>query len=112
MNGFCDGKSMEESQYNQKYNIMLILTDGAIMDLDKTIDQVVRSSDLPLSIIIIGVGSADFETMEALDADKDPLYSNALGKCASRDCVQFVEFENFKNNPALLAHEVLKEVPR
>ena len=38
MNGFCDGKSEEESQYNQKYNIMLILTDGAIMDLQKTID--------------------------------------------------------------------------
>jgi len=38
MNGFCDGKSDEESQYNQKYNIMLILTDGAIVDLNATID--------------------------------------------------------------------------
>ena len=91
---------------------MLILTDGAIMDLDKTIDQVVRASDLPLSIIIIGVGAADFETMEILDADKEPLYSNAFGKGASRDCVQFVEFEKFKHNPTLLAKEVLKEVPR
>jgi len=38
MNGFCDAKSMEESQCNQKYNIMLILTDGVICDLQKTID--------------------------------------------------------------------------
>ena len=38
MNGYCGEKSMEESQYNQKYNIMLILTDGAVMDLEKTID--------------------------------------------------------------------------
>jgi hypothetical protein len=60
MNGYCESKAMEMSQYNQKYNIMLILTDGAIMDLEKTIDQVVRSSDLPVSIVIIGVGTADF----------------------------------------------------
>lgn len=32
MNNFCGSKSMEESQYNQKYNILLILTDGVIMD--------------------------------------------------------------------------------
>jgi hypothetical protein len=38
MNNFCAGKTEEESQYNQKYNIMLILTDGAVMDLEKTID--------------------------------------------------------------------------
>lgn len=75
MNEFCKGKSQEESQYNQKYNIMLILTDGAIMDLQQTIDAIVEGSGLPLSIIIIGVGSADFSTMEKLDADKDPLYS-------------------------------------
>ena len=112
MNGFCDGKSMEESQYNQKYNIMLILTDGAIMDLEKTIDQVVRASDFPLSIIIIGIGTADFSTMEVLDADKDPLYSHLLGKGASRDVVQFVEFEDFKNNHTQLAKEVLKEIPK
>ena len=40
-----------------------------------------------MSIVIIGVGNADFETMEMLDADKDPLYSNAYGKGASRDVV-------------------------
>ena len=57
------------------------------MDLRKTIDQVVRASDLPLSIIIIGVGAAADFKMEILDADKEQLYSNALGKFAYRDCV-------------------------
>jgi len=75
MNGYCQSKQEEMSQYNQKYNIMLILTDGAVMDVQKTIDQVVRSSDLPVSIVIIGVGNADFSTMEVLDADLDPLFS-------------------------------------
>jgi hypothetical protein len=91
---------------------MLILTDGAIMDLTKTIDEVVRASDLPVSIIIIGVGSADFTTMEELDADVDPLYSDKYHKGASRDLVQFVEFNHYKNDHLALAKEVLKEVPK
>lgn len=33
------------------------------------------SSELPLSIIIVGVGSDDFESMDILDADEEPLYS-------------------------------------
>jgi hypothetical protein len=61
MNNFCGTKSMEESQYNQKYNILVILTDGVIMDQDQTIKEIVNGSDLPLSVIIIGVGDADFD---------------------------------------------------
>jgi Copine len=38
----------------------LILTDGVINDIQNTIDEVVRGSDLPLSIVIVGVGNADF----------------------------------------------------
>lgn len=34
-----------------------------------------RGSELPLSIIIVGVGSADFSAMDELDADEKPLYS-------------------------------------
>ena len=48
------------SQENQKYFIMLLLTDGVINDMQKTIDQIVRGSGLPLSIIIVGVGKEDF----------------------------------------------------
>ena len=38
----------------------MILTDGVINDIQNTIDEVVRGSDLPLSIVIVGVGNADF----------------------------------------------------
>jgi len=34
-----------------------------------TIDAVVRGSCLPISIIIVGVGAADFDAMDILDAD-------------------------------------------
>lgn len=38
-------EAAELSQYHQEYNILLILTDGIIMDMDKTIDEIVRGSD-------------------------------------------------------------------
>ena len=92
---------------------MLIITDGAITDLEKTKDEIVRSSSLPLSIIIVGVGQGDeFESMDVLDADKEPLYSQAHKTYASRDIVQFVEFNRFANDPASLTREVLREIPK
>ena len=68
-------EGLEVSQSNQKYLILLIITDGIINDMKKTIDEIVRGSSLPLSIIIVGVGNADFSSMDVLDADDEPLYS-------------------------------------
>ncbi|OMJ89294.1 hypothetical protein SteCoe_8591 [Stentor coeruleus] len=93
------------------YHILLILTDGAIMDMDETISCIVEASNLPMSIIIIGVGNADFTSMENLDCDNGVLTDNR-GRKASRDIVQFVPFYKFKGNPVALAAEVLKEVPK
>jgi len=54
----------------KKYFVLLMITDGAISDLNSTIDAIVQASTLPISIIIVGVGSDDFDSMEALDSDK------------------------------------------
>lgn len=35
-----------------------------ITDIQETKDAIVRASDLPLSILIVGVGGADFRAME------------------------------------------------
>ena len=76
------------TQDNQKYNILLMITDGIINDMDETIDQIVRgSSDLPISIIIVGVGSDDFLSMDILDADIEPLYSKKYQKYMEADIV-------------------------
>lgn len=47
-----------------KYLVMLILTDGAIHDMEDSIRQIVHSAHLPLSILIVGVGNDDFTSME------------------------------------------------
>jgi len=92
-------EGLEVSQNNQKYLILLIITDGIINDMEKTIDQIVRGSSLPLSIIIVGVGEADFSSMDVLDADDEPLYSKRFKKYMDSDIVQFVPFSEFKDNP-------------
>ena len=89
----------------------MIITDGIINDMQKTIDQIVRGSTLPLSIIIVGVGSDEFESMEILDADENPLFSSKYKKYMEADIVQFVPFRDFRDNPMMLAKETLEEVP-
>ena len=45
------------------YNILLIITDGEITDMPETKKLIVSLSSYPLSIIIIGVGTATFSKM-------------------------------------------------
>ncbi|KAF5954535.1 hypothetical protein HYC85_007391 [Camellia sinensis] len=56
------GRSL--SQDSSKYFVLLIITDGVLTDLQETKDALVMASDLPLSILIVGVGGADFKQME------------------------------------------------
>uniref|UniRef100_A0A671YIS1 Copine I n=1 Tax=Sparus aurata TaxID=8175 RepID=A0A671YIS1_SPAAU len=94
-----------------QYYVLLILTDGEITDFDQTRDAIVRASRLPLSIIIIGVGPADFKAMELLDGD-DGVLRSTVGEAVARDIVQFVPFRQFKDTPSsALAQSVLAEVP-
>lgn len=79
--------------------------------MQQTIDQIVRGSNLPLSIVIVGVGSADFSNMDVLDADDSPLWSTKFKKYMARDIVQFVPYEDCKNDHFKLAKEVLTELP-
>ena len=93
------------------YHVLMILTDGIIEDMDETIDALVEASYLPVSVIIIGIGNADFSNMDVLDADDEPLFDRN-GRKADRDLVQFVPYKDFQNNGQKLAEQVLEEVPR
>jgi hypothetical protein len=94
------------------YTVLLIITDGEITDMDRTIDAIVGCDDGPMSIIIVGVGNGcDFAMMDQLDGDGQRLRSTR-GQQMHRDIVQFVPFRNYVNAPpGALAAEVLREVP-
>ena len=103
------------------YSILLIITDGIITDMEETKEAIIDASDLPLSIIIVGVGDEDFSQMDQLDGDKRKL--SVLGKEgkrkeATRDIVQFVKMNPVEGEAGEvfagkeeLAEEVLKEIP-
>ncbi|XP_022609764.1 copine-3-like isoform X1 [Seriola dumerili] len=105
------GRQALQQETASQYFVLLIITDGVITDMDETRQAIVNASRLPLSIIIVGVGGADFSAMEFLDGD-DGILRSATGEAAMRDIVQFVPFRQFQNSPQeVLAQSVLAEVP-
>lgn len=50
----------------------MIITDGEIHDMQETVAQIsdIAQRNLPISIIIIGVGNEDFTNMIKLDGDE------------------------------------------
>lgn len=61
------------SQQEQFYHIMVLISNGNVSDMEATVETIVSASDIPISIIIIGVGDNNFEKFEILDADEEPL---------------------------------------
>jgi len=84
----------------QAYSILLIVTDGSVTDLEHTKRSIASVSDAPLSIIIVGVGAADFTAMQEID-------DMELG----RDIVQFVPMNEFSSSREALTAATLDEVP-
>jgi hypothetical protein len=96
--------SLEEArkQGRQTYTILLILTDGSVSDVSATASCLNQVSNSPMSIVIVGVGQAEFSGMQFLDDASGP------GK---RDIAQFVEFNKYSSDPGDLTAATLREVP-
>ncbi|CAL5361747.1 unnamed protein product [Camellia sinensis] len=103
------GESLANNEH--KYFVLLIITDGVITDLQETKDALVKASDLPLSILIVGVGGADFKEMEILDADKGDKLESTTGRVTSRDIVQFVPLRDAQSGEISVVQSLLAELP-
>ncbi|XP_064641823.1 copine-3-like isoform X2 [Lineus longissimus] len=102
-------QAQQTEQYS--YFVLLMLTDGILTDMNKTKEAIVYASGLPMSIIIVGVGGADFSDMQELDGD-DGVLRSPSGHPVKRDIVQFIPFRQFSNTSAAeLARHVLFEIP-
>ncbi|XP_048135818.1 protein BONZAI 3-like [Rhodamnia argentea] len=99
------------SHNHSKYYVLLIITDGVLTDQQETIDALVRASDLPLSILIVGVGGADFTQMEKLDADNGIRLESSTGRVATRDIVQFVPMREVHRGSISVVQALLEELP-
>ena len=103
-----------EGKGADKYFVLLIITDGELTDMDETIDAIIVACGFPLSIIIVGVGNADFSKMNLLDGDEKGL-QDSKGNYAPRDIVQFVAMRDYTDQNAIyhkLPADLLEEVPK
>jgi len=86
-----------------RYCILLILTDGCVHDLPFT-QGLVRSymdDDLPLSVIVVGIGRADFTEFHQWD----------LAPPEIRGRFKFVEFREHQIDPDNLPRKALLNLP-
>mmetsp|Transcript_36488 Transcript_36488/g.26564 ORF Transcript_36488/g.26564 Transcript_36488/m.26564 type:complete len:88 (-) Transcript_36488:172-435(-) len=67
-------------------HILLILTDGEVHDLDETTREIqdMVEQDIPIYIVIVGIGEESFANMVKLDGDDI--------KIANKDIVHFVRY--------------------
>lgn len=87
----------------QTYSILLLLTDGCVSDVPATAACLQQVSNKPISIVMVGVGNADFSGMDFLDNNK---------QAGVRDVAQFVPFNQYSSSPDALSAVTLHEVPQ
>jgi hypothetical protein len=90
----------------QAYTVLLIITDGIINDIELTKQALYEASLTPLSVVIIGVGNANFGPMQFLD----DFMTNA--QPPARDIVQFVQFSKHAHDKSSLTAATLEEIPQ
>lgn len=61
--------------------------------MPRTKELLVELSELPCSVIIVGLGDDDFTSMEELDSDIE-LLKDDNGNACKRDIVQFVAYND------------------
>jgi E3 ubiquitin-protein ligase RGLG len=91
------------------YHIVLIFTDGEVVNVSSTARAIVEASNYPISIVVVGVGDGPFSTMETFDDElKERRFDN----------LQFVDFTKFQGTMASLenpdlafATHVMMEIP-
>lgn len=95
-------QDIAEQDGDLSYTILLILTAGNIENVKETKEELIKASESPLSVVIVGISENDFSSMEFLDE-----HSDSEG---GRDITKFVTFNDYKSYN-LLTEAVLDEIP-
>ncbi|GAB5360033.1 hypothetical protein AAMO2058_000592700 [Amorphochlora amoebiformis] len=99
-------KAIEIVSEKGSYHILLIIADGQVNNVRDTSRAIVKASEYPLSIVMVGVGDGPWDEMKKFD---DELPARKF------DNFQFVEYsqvvKNSENPEVAFAVRALQEVP-
>lgn len=99
-------EAMEIVKNRRAFHLLIIIADGQVNEYGPTVSAILDASELPLSIVMVGVGDGPWEVMEQFD--------NRLPE-RQFDNFQFVNFHKVtsqrKNPETTLALHCLMEVP-
>lgn len=109
--GFADWASSQKNIDKNFYAVTIILTDGAVSDMDDVLSNIIDASDDPVSFIILGIGKGPFTSMSVLDGDQKQL-TDKKGRKPVRDIVQFVDINSCANDPRQIGEHLLCELPK
>ncbi|KAA0158394.1 hypothetical protein FNF31_05463 [Cafeteria roenbergensis] len=122
--------TIDHSITTGRFHTLIIITDGQINDSvdvhsapsgrvakrSPTMEALIRASQYPIEVIVIGVGDGPWGSMESLD-DEVKDVAKSLGMPYRVDCCQFVPFTSYMRttDPAVLHRftlACLQEVPQ
>ena len=104
-------EKVEKEEYYKEYHIMLLLSSNIPTDMEEFTQELVRSSNLPMSVIIVGIGDEDFSSLEELAENKSHAF-DYYRENSSRNVLNFVFLKDSSDNNQPLYERALKEIPQ
>lgn len=99
-------QAMEIVEEKKSYHILLVITDGQFSGDHEDVHAIIKASEYPLSIVIVGVGDGPWDVVQEYD---DKLLARHF------DNLQFVPYQdvvtNCLNPETALALHILMEIP-
>jgi hypothetical protein len=91
------------TQTQQKYFVLLMITDGGVSDFADAVEAIVEASRLPLSVLVAGVGDGNFGRLAQMNEGDDGLAVDSQGRAAVRDICRFVPLRAVGSNASALS---------
>ena len=108
---FNDKIKADISDYDiSEYNILLLFTANDVINEKDFVNNLIQSSTLPISVVIIGLGKGPFTNLEKIENDFLNLTDNE-GKKAKRKCSTFISFNKNSNNFQRTVRNSLINIP-
>jgi len=99
----------EQVKYSKKYTVLIIISDGAVNGKFKEhIELLKKVSNLPLAITCIGVGNADFSTMNMFDDVRGRTIDNFQFTELNKVC----KLENLEMMKNYFFYQCFMEIPQ